>query len=208
MKELLFKNNKLFTIIVYSIIYLYTFLVSYFVIWKNKVNFCFFEFNIICLYFCATLAFFTIILFDEKRKNKPEKKIFKIKNDSTKAMILLTFCIIVLFAFSLLPQYTPLGFFSIPFLIMSISGIFKIKKHKISEIEINYEENYLYINTEKILFSDIKEYFVIFKDFMHKYEIFLKDERIIHCTTFTEDVRNFEKSLFRNLRYLKINEKN
>lgn len=208
MKNLFFKDNKIFTIIIFSVIFLYIFIVSYFVIWNQKIDYYFYEFNLACLSLCTGFATLTINLFDKKRENKPIKNIFKIKNDKSLSIKLFSTFIVFLMIIALFPKYTPYAFWSLIFIIMLISSLFKIIKIKTSDIELNYNENCLYINSEKILFSDIKEYSVIFKDFMHKYEIFLKDERIIHCTTFTEDVRNFEKSLFRNLRYLKINEKN
>ena len=207
MKELLFKDNKLFTIIAYSAIFLYIFIISYFVIWNKKICIHFYEFIIIPLFLCITLSIATIEIFDKKRKNKPPKNRFKIRNNAKMFLVLMSFFIIYLFYVAIFQVCIEFSFIAIPMLISSISFSFDTLKHKIDNIEFDYNENCMYLNSEKILLNEIKEYSIELIDYSIKYTLYLVDERNISCIQALESYIDFEKSLLKNLHYLKINER-
>lgn len=207
MKELLFKDNKLFTIIAYSAIFLYIFIICYFVIWNKKICIHFYEFIIIPLFLCITLSIATIEIFDKKRKNKPPKSRFKIRNNAKMFLVLMSFFIIYLFYVAIFQVCIEFSFIAIPLLISSISFSFDTLKQKIDNIEFDYNENCMYLNSEKILLNEIKEYSRELIGYSIKYTLYLVDERNISCIQSFESYIDFEKSLLKNLHYLKINER-
>lgn len=205
MKNFLLKENKLFPIMAYGIVFLYIFCISYFILWNQKTTYCFYVFNIITLIFCICGI---IIENNIKRKyiNEPKQKEFKITDTILFGKISLVFYAILMGYEIIFNKVTLSPFLYLPILIFTLILLKSILKEKNKSIQINYNKNCIYFDKESILFDDIKEYSVEIQNIICKCTIYLKDDRKINYYEII-NLNDFKSSLIKNLRYLKIPEK-
>ena len=205
MKKLL-SRNKLFPILIFTGIFMYTLICTYFVFWKQKPTQYFYEFNIFSLIICILSAFMVIDFTEKKFPNKPKKTIFKLVNSILLWQINFGLSALLLIVVSLIASDPLTSFmwlsFITAFLIITINFI----KYKNNTIKFDYEDNCIYFNKEKINFGDINEYSFENKGIIFEYTLYLKDKKELKYYEM-HNILDFNWSLQKNLRYLKIPEK-
>lgn len=205
MKNFLLKENKLFAIMAYGIVFLYILSVSYFILWQSKPTYYFYIFNLTTLIYCI-MGIITERDIKIKPLKEPKHKEFKIINTIFINKIFISLYVILLGIIIIFDRETLSHFYYIPILIFTLTILKSIFNLKNKNIEINYNENFIYFDKEKILFEDIKEYSVETENIISKCTIYLENNsEIIYYELMNQN--NFKSSLIKNLQYLKIPER-
>lgn len=213
MNKLLLKESIFFTIIAYGLAFLYILSVSYFILWNKQPTSYFYEFNGIILFYSILL-----MISDESIMKNVRNKIYKIKKKNKKPekfkindFVLIAQILTVIYTFLLtslmIIYYDSLFALQIsPLLLFTITILKSIIRPLNRKIEMDYPNNCLYLDKEKILFEDIKEYSVETENIISKCTIYLENNsEIIYYELMHQN--DFKSSLIKNLRYLKIPEK-
>ena len=207
MKKLFLEDNKIFTIIIYGLIFLYILFVSYFILWDQKPTPYFYEYVFSQLFFCIIIMILIFILENSIKKQTPISKEFRIYDIQFLNNILILIELLICIFLCIYHLCESLSFVTlaiIPFLIYLLS---KIKPFKNQKLKFNYAENCLYFDNEKILFEDIEQYSITNVGLSQKYTIYLKNSKEFSFYELVGTMKDYKNSLYKNLRYLKIPER-